>query len=85
MWNDFEDAWLGPLGWDLACLATSDLVDGAAAVAAYPDEFSREELAACVELRRLYGVVWRFLLTSRFPHRRAEADEHLSRWLATRA
>lgn len=84
MWNDFEDAWLGPLGWDLACLATSRRVDGAAAVAAYPGVCPADELATCVELRELFGVVWRFVVASRFPHRRAEADEHLERWLADR-
>jgi aminoglycoside phosphotransferase (APT) family kinase protein len=84
MWNDFEDAWLGPLGWDLACLARSKLVDGAAAVAAYPGEFSQEELAACVQLRELSGVAWRFMLARRFPHRRAAADEALHRWLLSR-
>jgi Phosphotransferase enzyme family len=84
MWNDFEDSWCGPLGWDLACLATSSLVDGAAAVAAYPGVVPAEELSTCVELRELFGVVWRFVLASRFPARRAEADEHLERWLADR-
>ena len=84
MWNDFEDAWLGPIGWDLACLATSRRVDGAAAVAAYPGVCPADELATCVELRELFGVVWRFVVATRFPHRRAEADEHLERWLANR-
>lgn len=83
MWNDFEDTWRGPLGWDLACLATSGRVDGAAAVAAYPGQVPAEELAACVELRTLFGVVWRFVLADRFPHRRPEAEDHLARWLAT--
>ena len=82
MWNDFEDTWRGPLGWDLACLATSSRVDGTAAVAAYPGRVPAEELAACVELRMLFGVVWRFVLATRFPHRHPEAEEHLTRWLA---
>lgn len=81
VWNDFEDAWLGPRGWDLGCLATSSLVDGKAAVAAYPGEVSAEELAVCVELRTLYGVGWRFIVARHFPDQRAEADEHLRRWL----
>lgn len=81
VWNDFEDAWLGPLGWDLACLRTSGRVDGAAAVAAYPGVVSREELAVCVELRELFGVVWRFVVATRFPARRGEAEERLREWL----
>jgi hypothetical protein len=84
MWNDFEDTWLGPLGWDLACLAKSSLVDGAAAVAAYPGACPAEELATCVELRELMGVVWRFVLAERFPKRRVEAEERLETWLADR-
>ncbi|HEX6357434.1 aminoglycoside phosphotransferase family protein [Actinophytocola sp.] len=82
MWNDFEDAWRGPLGWDLACLASSTLVDGAAAVAAYPGSVSTEELATCVELREMFGVCWRFVVAQRFPDRRAEAEEKLAAWLA---
>jgi phosphotransferase family enzyme len=84
MWNDFEDTWLGPLGWDLACLSTSRRVDGAAAVAAYPGSVPARELAACVELRELLGVVWRFVLADRFPAERAGARENLARWLARR-
>lgn len=82
MWNDFEDAWLGPLGWDLACLAMTGRFDGAAAVAAYPGEVAAEELAVCVELRTLFAVVWRFVVATRFPHRLPEAEEHLQHWLA---
>jgi hypothetical protein len=84
MWNDFEDTWLGPLGWDLACLATSRRVDGAAAVAAYPGSVPAEELATCVELRELLGVVWWFVLADRFPEERTRAEENLARWLAER-
>ncbi len=84
MWNDFEDSWRGPLGWDLACLAMSSRVDGAAAVAAYPGVVRAEELATCVALRQLMGVTWRFVLAERFPERRGEAEERLERWLADR-
>lgn len=84
MWNDFEDTWLGPLGWDLACLVRSSRVDGAAAVAAYPGAVPADELATCVELRELLGVVWRFVLACRFPQRRVAAEENLARWLAAR-
>jgi Ser/Thr protein kinase RdoA (MazF antagonist) len=82
VWNDFEDAWLGPLGWDLACLLRSSRVDGAAAVAAYPVPCPREELAVCAELRDLFGVVWGFVTATRFPARRAAAEDRLRGWLA---
>lgn len=82
VWNDFEDAWSGPLGWDLACLVTTGRVDGRAAVAAYPDPPPDEELAACVRLRVLFGVVWPFVVATRFPARRAGAEAGLTAWLA---
>lgn len=84
MWNDFEDTWRGPLGWDLACLAGTGRLDGAAAVAAYPGSVPAEELATCVELRELFATVWRFVIAEHFPARRREAEDHLSGWLASR-
>ena len=60
----------------------SGRVDGAAAVAAYPGAYSRDELAVCMELRDLVGVVWRFVLATRFPDLLGEAEENLRRWLA---
>lgn len=56
LWNDFEDTWLGPIGWDLACLANTGYLDGHAAVAVYPTPPPDEELAVCMELRKLMGV-----------------------------
>jgi Ser/Thr protein kinase RdoA (MazF antagonist) len=64
VWNDFEDAWRGPLAWDLACLATTGRLDGRAAVAAYPDPPPADELAVCLELRELFGEAWRLLIAS---------------------
>jgi hypothetical protein len=84
LWNDFEDTWLGPLGWDLACMAVSGRFDGQAAVAAYPVPPSPEELAVCVELRKLIGVAWRYALSLRWPERKEEADRHFEAWLAAR-
>jgi hypothetical protein len=81
VWNDFEDTWRGPLGWDLACLQTSYL-DGRAAVAAYPGLPPAEEMDVCLRLRLLFGVVWRYLLDDRLPGRAPDKHEHLARWLA---
>lgn len=80
VWNDFEDTWRGPVAWDLACLGTTSWLDGWAGVAAYPGD--HDGLAECVRLRELFGVAWRFLVATRFPARRAEADEHLAAWLS---
>lgn len=77
VWNDFEDAWRGPLGWDLACLTASGY-----SVAAYPGLPPEAELDVCIQLRTLFGVGWRYLLDDRFPGRAPDKAEHLSRWLS---
>ncbi|MEV0677884.1 phosphotransferase [Actinosynnema sp. NPDC050436] len=55
VWNDFEDTWRGPVGWDVACAATSRLLDRAAVERAYPvpvlDHWS--------DARRLLVRCWR--------------------------
>lgn len=82
VWNDFEDTWLGPLGWDLACLATTDYLDGMAALAAYPALPPDFELETCIRLRTLFGVAWRYFVDDRFPGRAPDKREHLERWLS---
>lgn len=82
-WIDFEDTWIGPVAWDLACLANSRLVDGAAALAVYPGgPPDPEELAPFVDLRTLFGVCWGLLLARRFPHHERRARERLAAMLA---
>ncbi|RBM16612.1 hypothetical protein DI005_25340 [Prauserella sp. PE36] len=82
LWTDFEDTWRGPLAWDLAVLARTSLIDGAAALAAYPGRPDPAGLTPFAELRRLFGVCWRFVVARRFPHRLAEAREALAAYLA---
>ncbi|PXY33945.1 phosphotransferase family protein [Prauserella flavalba] len=82
LWTDFEDTWRGPLAWDLAVLARTSLLDGAAALAAYPGRPDPAELAPFAELRRLFGVCWRFVVARRFPDRLGEAREALAAYLA---
>ncbi|WP_158888302.1 phosphotransferase [Amycolatopsis anabasis] len=81
-WLDFEDTWHGPLGWDLACLATTPRLDGTAALAAYPDAPPAAELAPFVALRELFGVCWRFAIARRFPDRQPEAESALAAYLS---
>lgn len=84
VWNDFEDAWFGPLGWDLACLLKTRRLDGRAAVAAYPEPPPAEELAVCLRLRELMAVAFRYLRASRFPEDLPDAEQALADWLAER-
>ena len=84
VWNDFEDTWLGPVGWDLACMALSRRFDGWAAVAAYPEPVPAEELAVCVDLRKLVWVTWPYARALRWPELKAEADQQWEAWLAAR-
>jgi thiamine kinase-like enzyme len=82
VWNDFEDAWCGPLGWDLACMHESSRFDGRAAVAAYPGEVDPHEVKVCAGYRRLFGVVWRLFRAQTTPSWRADAEHHLAEWLS---
>jgi hypothetical protein len=79
VWTDFEDAWRGPIGWDLACLELTRRLDGRAAVASYPGvRDSRPFLAG----RRLEGLIWSLLFKWRFPtaERKADADARVEAW-----
>jgi streptomycin 6-kinase len=49
VWNDFEDAWRGPVGWDVAC--ANSLFDE-------PITYPAGDLAFWLELRALYGECW---------------------------
>lgn len=82
VWNDFEDTWRGPLAWDLACVANTSLLDGRAALEAYPAQCPTEDIELCLAFRQLYGVGWRFILAGRFPDEAAEALRYLEAWLA---
>ncbi|MEV7092395.1 aminoglycoside phosphotransferase family protein [Amycolatopsis sp. NPDC051045] len=69
-WLDFEDAWLGPLAWDLGVLARQG---GPEYLDAYPGDVDEEALRAYSRLRELFAVAWRFVVAERFPHRLPEA------------
>ncbi|MFD1720768.1 phosphotransferase family protein [Amnibacterium endophyticum] len=61
-WNDWEDAFAGPTGWDLACLLASDRPGSASAAASTADEVPADALAALVEARRLQAAAWSVVL-----------------------
>jgi phosphotransferase family enzyme len=80
VWNDFEDAWQGPLGWDLACLRLAGRLDGEAAVRAYPGEVDAEELDVCTRFRELYATLWVVFRGQKSAWWQAEAERRLAGW-----
>jgi len=92
-WNDFEDAFRGPLEWDVAILRGTAGVPGdseagaAAALAAYEAaagvRLDRELLAACARLREWQALCWTLLSAVHRPERVSDADRRLTRWLAS--
>jgi len=62
VWNDFEDAWRGPVAWDLACMARTGRLDGIAALAGYPGSPTVADLGVCFAARRLQGRLWTMLM-----------------------
>ena len=85
VWTDFEDAWCGPIGWDLACLELTRRLDGRAAVAGYPGGASTcpgDASAPFLAGRRLAGLVWSLLFRWRFPtpERERDAEARVRAW-----
>lgn len=65
LWNDWEDTFLGPVAWDLACLhasappfGTRDPEAIAAAADAYGDAPGADALDTLVAARRYQAMVW---------------------------
>lgn len=63
VWGDLEDAHLGPVEWDLACMTASSLVfgngrAGAAALHAYAQSYDAQLLELLVVARTLQGIAW---------------------------
>lgn len=83
LWTDFEDSCLGPVEWDLACLALSAAPDADEALQAYGQRHDNT-LETFIEARRLQGAVWTALLAERHPGLRERAEERLSRWAPPR-
>jgi Ser/Thr protein kinase RdoA (MazF antagonist) len=79
IWCDFEDTCAGPVQWDLAAVATSTRIDGAAVVAAYGDV---GDLRPWLELRRMHAAVWYSLYAERIPGLAEQARVRLAEWPA---
>ena len=84
LWTDFEDAWRGPVEWDLACLELTSRLDGPAALAGYPGR--RGDLARFLAGRRMEQLIWSLVFQWRFPTeaRSRAVHEGLQRWRSTR-
>jgi Ser/Thr protein kinase RdoA (MazF antagonist) len=85
-WNDFEDAFAGPLEWDLGILRRTAALDGARALAAYEAaagvRADPDLLAACIRVRDWQALCWTFLSAVARPERRAGARQLLARRFA---
>jgi hypothetical protein len=76
-WLDFEDTWRGPLAWDVATLVKQS---DPSALDAYPGEVDESAFGPFLELRRLLGTLWQFVVAERFPERLEKAHKAVDRY-----
>jgi hypothetical protein len=87
LWNDWEDAFLGPVEWDLACLLHPARVlgehraDVAAAVDAYAAPVDPRGLEAALVGRTVQAAVWSALFARARPGARSEKVAARVAWL----
>ncbi|GHH47550.1 hypothetical protein GCM10017774_51950 [Lentzea cavernae] len=63
LWLDFEDAWRGPVAWDLACLAGARGSEAARrAVEVYGGGVDPADVEFWLEVRILFGTLWGLLM-----------------------
>jgi Ser/Thr protein kinase RdoA (MazF antagonist) len=85
-WHDWEDAFIGPIEWDLACVVSGARVLGShaawseAVLAAYPAPWDAERLDLCIRARTLFTVAWMALLSGDDAEKLARLQGRL-RWL----
>lgn len=77
MWNDFEDAWVGPPAWDYACMSVWERPEWVRAVDGHADA---DALAVCRELREVFAVAWYQLMACRFPEMADDARRVLAEY-----
>jgi Ser/Thr protein kinase RdoA (MazF antagonist) len=83
VWHDFEEAWSGPVAWDLAASTASPRFDRARILSAYAghaDQADPARLRACEQLRRLHLTIWYALYAERLPEQRQRAANLLAAW-----
>lgn len=85
-WHDWEDAFIGPIEWDLACVVSGARVLGShvawseAVLAAYAAPWDVELLHLCIHARTLFTVAWMALLAGDDAEKLARLQGRL-RWL----
>jgi hypothetical protein len=91
LWTDWEDTFIGPIEWDLACLVAAPYVLGTdwekaeAALQGYGDEIDFEILEDCITARVLVSVIWYVILQQQRPDAGRLAQlEHYLNWLRQR-
>ncbi len=83
-WADWEDTFLGPVEWDLACLVAGGRVGdrdprpGEQALAAWGADFSGDLFEAMLTARAVQAVAWGLVLARDHP----EVRPRIARWLA---
>jgi Phosphotransferase enzyme family len=72
--GDWEDTFIGPIGWDLACLQLFGLDRERADMvrSGYGLVIDQEHLDLCIEARNLCGVVWSIILNQQHPEAKKE-------------
>ncbi|HEY2635983.1 MAG TPA: phosphotransferase [Solirubrobacteraceae bacterium] len=86
LWSDWEDAFLGPVEWDLACLVHPGRVLGEdveaceTALAAYEGPVDAAALEAALVGRTVQGAVWAALFARAKPGRSEMVTAHVA-WL----
>ena len=82
VWTDFEEASVGPIEWDLACLASLD-ADPEAALSQYPESPPFRNVEPWIDARRAQVVPWLLFRGLYMPAFRERAERALGAWRAT--
>ena len=85
LWTDWEDTFLGPVAWDLACLVSSSRILQRAsnwpelALEHYGPRCDDEQLDCCIAARALCVTVWCVVIGAHHPEMLASLQDRL-RW-----
>jgi thiamine kinase-like enzyme len=91
LWTDWEDTFVGPIEWDLACLVATPYVFGNdlekvdAALQGYGNVIDPEILEDCIAARTFIAIVWSVIFQQQRPRadRQAGIEQRLA-WLKQR-